>query len=347
MNQSAIAIPAISSSVVLIVSLVAPLALMPFLRRLDVIDVPNERSSHTRPVIRGMGLAPLLAVVVGCLIVLGGTRDTSDLVVFAVILGVSLSSALLGWIEDVHGLPIRVRAVAQVLIGLVGSGIALRSNSDLWWLLPIFALAIAGYINVANFMDGINGISGLHGAVVGVTYAALGVLVGAPWLTMAGCILAAAFIGFLPWNLIRGGVFLGDVGSYLLGASIAIIAVTAVARGVPVIAAIAPLAIYLTDTGVTLARRIARRERWYQAHRSHVYQRMTDIGLSHGQVACIVAVASLAAGGAGLLVAIAPSLSFTGTISLVIILAGYLALGPTITASRSHRNATQFKGYVK
>ena len=66
------------------------------------------------------------------------------------------------------------------------------------------AVAIAVYINAANFMDGVDGMSGLHGFVVGLTYATIGAMVGAPWLVAGGAMLAAAFLGFLPWNVLHG-----------------------------------------------------------------------------------------------------------------------------------------------
>ena len=146
-------------------------------------------------------------------------------------------------------------------------------------------MAIAAYINIANFMDGINGISSFHGILAGAAYAVAGVLAGQPWLTAGGAVLAMAFLGFLPWNLSRGSVFLGDVGSYLLGASVAALAVAGFLSGVYVEYVLSPILVYLADTGYTLLRRIKAGERWYASHREHVYQRLTDVGFSHLQSA--------------------------------------------------------------
>lgn len=334
----------VALATVLIVSLVAPLALKPLLLRMGVIDVPNSRSSHTRPVIRGVGLAPLLAVVVGYVILLFGAHGSAQLTVLLVILGVSLAAGLLGWVEDFRGLPVVVRAGLQLAIGLVGACAITANDGGSWWAVLAYALGVAAYINVTNFMDGVNGISGLHGVVVGVTYATLGVIVEAPWLTVAGLILALAFAGFLPWNLIRGGMFLGDVGSYLLGGGIAIVAVAALAHGVLAVAVLGPIVIYLADAGVTLVRRVLRGERWFEAHRSHVYQRLIDLGLSHAQVASIVATASACTGGLGLLVALSPAFWFGAVVLMVVVVTGYFLLGTALGRMRQYRAIVRQEG---
>jgi UDP-N-acetylmuramyl pentapeptide phosphotransferase/UDP-N-acetylglucosamine-1-phosphate transferase len=87
----------------------------------------------------------------------------------------------------------------------------------------------------------------------------------------------------------RARVFLGDVGSYRRGAALAVLAACAVLDGIPVEAALAPLALYLTDTAWTLQRRIRAGERWFEAHRSHTYQQLCDLGWSHQRVAAVTA----------------------------------------------------------
>lgn len=291
---------AFSVGLALILSLVAPFGLKPLLQRMSVIDIPNERSSHSRPVIRGGGLAPLVAVVGGFAVVLFAESDLRDATLLMVVAAVALASGMLGWLEDSRRLSVATRAGVQLVIGFAGAGVAVALAGSFWWLVPILGVGVAGYINVANFMDGINGISGLHGAIAGATFALIGFLWDVPLLIPAGLIIAVAFLGFLPWNLIRGGMFLGDTGSYLLGGSIAIVAVVAVAQDVPVIVVVGPLAIYLADTGSTLIRRVIRGERWHEAHRSHVYQRLIDYGFSHLQVTLLVALATALSSGFGM-----------------------------------------------
>jgi UDP-N-acetylmuramyl pentapeptide phosphotransferase/UDP-N-acetylglucosamine-1-phosphate transferase len=287
--------------VALLGSLGLPAILRPQLERLGAVDIPNDRSSHTAPATRGVGIAPMVAVAVGGLLLLALHGLAGQWTILIACIATAIAATLVGLAEDVRGVPTRVRLVLQAGVGSFGAAaIAAATGNGFVWV-PLGALSIAVYINAANFMDGIDGISGLHGLVVGVTYAAIGVLAGHEWLTAGGILLAVAFLGFLPWNVIHGRMFLGDAGSYLLGAFVAALAFAAFVNGVSPIALAAPVALYLVDTGTTIVRRFRQGEPWLEAHRAHIYQRLTDRGLTHLQVAAIVAGGSLATGSAGLL----------------------------------------------
>ncbi|CEA08565.1 putative undecaprenyl-phosphate N-acetylglucosaminyl 1-phosphate transferase [Arthrobacter saudimassiliensis] len=327
---------AASAAAAFLVSLLLPFAFIPLLRRLGVIDVPNERSSHTRAVIRGVGATVAAGVLAGLAAVLLTGYVAVDRSIILILAGMLFLAALLGWVEDWRGLSVRTRAGLQLGIGLAGTGALIQAMDQSWWWAPAGMLAIAGYINVANFMDGINGISGLHAVVVGGLYAVSGMLTGQLWLTAAGVVVAAAFAAFLPWNLGRGSVFLGDVGSYLLGASIAGMAVAAFLAGIYVEYLLFPVVIYLADTFTTLLSRVRRGERWYAAHREHVYQRLTDAGLSHLQATGVVTACTLLVGSTGLVTAGA-SLGVTaaGTVFAAAVTAFYLA-SPRIFAARAN-----------
>ncbi|TRY18360.1 glycosyltransferase family 4 protein [Tessaracoccus rhinocerotis] len=267
--------------------------------RAGVVDVPNERSSHVRTTIRGGGAAQLLALLVGGSIAAVGLKDPDRLLVLMA-LGSACAVGVLGMAEDAKGVSIKVRAGVQLIVGSVLGVLATQVLGSSWWWLPAMAVAFAAYVNFANFMDGINGISGLHGFVVGSTYAFLGFILELPWLVASGALVAVAFLAFLPWNFTPPGVFLGDVGSYLLGGAIAGIAVLAVVSGAPMLAVVAPVSIYLADTVTAVARRVLKGERWFEPHRGHVYQRLVDGGQSHVKIAVAVALFSLAAGAVGL-----------------------------------------------
>lgn len=291
----------------LLLSLVLPFGLKPILQKLGVLDVPNERSSHTSVVIRGVGITVAVGIAVGLVLSLLTGLVPVDRSVVLIVLAMLSAAAVLGWIEDYRGLSIRLRALIQLAIGALGTAALAWTIGQSYWWVPIGALAVAAYVNAANFMDGINGISGLHGVLVGVFYSVAGMLVGQFWLTVAGLVVAAAFAGFLPWNLGRGFVFLGDVGSYLLGASIAGMAVAGLLAGVYLEYLLSPVLIYLADTFITFLRRVRAGDRWYASHREHVYQRLTDVGLTHVQSALVVTVCSALVGAAGFILATAPA----------------------------------------
>lgn len=256
----------------------------------NMVDMPTERSSHKIPTYRGMGLATALGAIVAFTVALVSGMIPSDrMVAVAVLIGM-VSSCFLGWEEDVRGVRILVRFGAQIVIGLIVTSLITISLGTSFLWIPLGILAVAAYINVVNFMDGVNGISGIHGGVVGAFYAYAGVVTHIPWLAIGGTAVALAYLAFLPWNIRRGhNVFLGDAGSYFLGGAIASMAVGAFLSGVYVEYILSPLLVYLADTGFTLAKRIIRGEQWYKPHRTHIYQQLTDVGMSHVMSALTVA----------------------------------------------------------
>jgi UDP-GlcNAc:undecaprenyl-phosphate GlcNAc-1-phosphate transferase len=263
------------------------------LRRLAVIDVPGGRSSHSVPTPRGGG-AP---IAVGLLVAAGLTRATSRDEVLAFLCGVGFFGAV-GMLDDLRGLPPVLRLGLQA----VGSAaVAVLLVAGLILPFPVRVMAalalgvwLAGFVNAFNFMDGVNGISGAHALVGGMTYACLGEWRQDTLMITGGFATAVGACAFLPWNAVRARVFLGDVGSYALGAALAVLAACAILRGVPAEAAAGPVALYLADTAWTLQRRIRRGERCFEAHRTHVYQRWCDAGLSHQEVAVLTAGATAA-----------------------------------------------------
>lgn len=328
-------------SAALALSLAMPLVVKPVLRRLGVVDIPNERSSHTRTVIRGMGLAVAVAVVVVQLLaLLLGAVEIDRSIAVVVLLGTALAAGL-GWAEDIRGLSVRWRLAGQLLIGLLCAGaLTLILGTGIWWW-PVCAVAVAAYINVANFMDGLNGISGMHGFVVGLVYAWAGASNDLSWMIVAGFVVAFAFLGFLPWNFSRDSVFLGDVGSYLLGGSLIMIAIAAFLSGVYVEYLLPALSVYLADTGWTLLRRIRRGDAWWRPHREHVYQRLTDVGFTHVASSLTVAAFTLVVSLVGLtglwlheLPAVVPGLA------VLLVLAVYLSL-PHLLAGRGSAQAAE------
>jgi UDP-N-acetylmuramyl pentapeptide phosphotransferase/UDP-N-acetylglucosamine-1-phosphate transferase len=295
------------------------------LSRWQVVDVPNARSSHDRPVLRGGGLAPAAAIVLGWagLAASGVPGRESDVLAWAA-LAVALYAAL-GWYEDVRGLHAGGRAAGQLLLAALATTVLAFHPRPQLWLCGAAVIALASFVNVTNFMDGINGISGLFGAVTGLSYAVLGLVENARWLTVGALVVAAAFASFLPWNARAPRMFLGDVGSYALGAALGSLGLAAVFAGLPLPAVVAPVTVYLADTSMTLVRRVLAGEKWYEAHRSHVYQRLTQQGLGHLTVATGVAAASAVAAVAGLVISRGGIAAILAATALGLLLVLYLS----------------------
>jgi UDP-N-acetylmuramyl pentapeptide phosphotransferase/UDP-N-acetylglucosamine-1-phosphate transferase len=314
-------------------ALFLPRVLSPLLLRLGVVDIPNSRSSHDVPTIRGMGLSTAIGGGLSlCLLYLATPGSASVILGLAI---VSIAAAVLGFVEDVRGIATGSRALLQIFIGLAFGGYVALTTGTSWFLLPVLAFVVVSYVNVANFMDGVDGISGLHGGVVGLSYALIGWWTGTTWMLHLGMLAAGIFLAFLPWNISRKRVFLGDVGSYLLGAWISGMAIMAIVSGVNAIAVAGPLVIYLADTGTTLLRRIQHGERWFEAHRSHVYQRLATGDRSHLRVAGMVSGFTAAAGGASMLALFGGLIPTTLSIALLFLVTGtYLSL-PAFTAARA------------
>lgn len=265
-----------------------PVVISRLLKR-SMVDVPGERSSHLVPTPRGGGLAVVAGIAGGVLVAREGTA--------AFLLPAVLIAASTGAVEDVRGLSIRARllltaAAALALVAGLVNQLDVSSGD-----VVVLALAVPwtlAVVNAVNFMDGINGISVATGVIAGGAYALFGLIADNDALTVLGAATAAAAAGFAPYNMPRARVFLGDVGSYGLGAALAALSVLAVLEGLPVEAAVAPLLIYLADTGWTLLRRLRAGEPLHLPHKRHIYQRLVAAGWPHLTVTAVVAVLTLA-----------------------------------------------------
>lgn len=258
----------------------------------SVVDVPNHRSSHSEPTPRGGGLAIAIATLGGGG-VLAALGVVSRELAFAFVGGGALIAAI-GWLDDHQSIRARVRLVVHLLAALwavawVGAPRAVDVGVGVIPLGPLGAvlavLGIVWFTNLFNFMDGIDGLAGGEALVAGLAGGALLLARGAAGPAGLAFLIAGASAGFLVWNWAPARIFMGDVGSGLLGYLFAVLAIASDGAGaVPLLVWILLCGVFVFDATVTLARRVLRGERVQDAHRDHAYQRLLAVGWGHARV---------------------------------------------------------------
>lgn len=266
------------------------------LRRSGVVDVPNSRSLHTEVVVRGGGVAVVVAAILA--VIVSRVPVTAALVG---VVGCALVLGAVGFVDDRSGLSAGPRFAAQLIAPAVALPLLVTgtTHGGAMALVAIGAAILwsAAYVNAFNFMDGINGISTMQASVAGATFAILGASHDVRLLTAAGIAIAASAIGFAPYNVWRTSVFLGDVGSYFIGSWLASLLIVAVAQDVNLLVAMGPFLLYLADTSTTIVRRALKGENLLAAHREHAYQRLVQRGWSHLDVTLLAGLVMIATAG--------------------------------------------------
>jgi UDP-N-acetylmuramyl pentapeptide phosphotransferase/UDP-N-acetylglucosamine-1-phosphate transferase len=263
-----------------------------WLARRAILDRPVARSAHRAPVPRGGGLALMPAILAAwlALALLGQTTPAGA--------GIALLAAalsLISWLDDLRSLPAWLRLAAHLVAAAIGLSFLPGAGSVFQGLLPPLldrlatALLWVWFVNLFNFMDGIDGISAVETAAVGIGVALVALSAGdnADGRAVLGLTLAAGMLAFLRWNWHPARLFLGDVGSVPLGYLLGWLLLGLAAKGLWAPALILPL-YYLADATITLGRRILRRERVWEAHRQHFYQRALGSDGNHAAVARLV-----------------------------------------------------------
>ena len=274
-----------------------------YAERRQILDHPNERSSHIIPTPRGGGLA-IVFLVIGTGLWAAREAGWSRSLVYLIC---GLVIAWLGWRDDVRSLPARVRFAVQGLVAAVsiyGLGYFKAVTIPLFGELQlgmvgviITFLWIVGLTNAYNFMDGIDGIAG------GVALAgALGWMLLAShmqnsfvfWIALA---IAAGSLGFLGHNWSPAKIFMGDVASTFLGYTFAVLPLLSATRGGDALMLGTLLMwTFIMDSGLTFFQRLFRGEKLLYGHRSHLYQRLVIGGYQHAAVSTLYILLTLLAG---------------------------------------------------
>lgn len=267
-------------------SALATIVVRSIARSRALLDHPNERSAHVTPTPRvgGIAIMSTFAVVSSGAVILQGARAP----VASVILGTA-AVALLGLIDDLRPLRASWRFGVQSVVAAIVVGANYAHLEQAWtlvplpaWLLaPLSVLWIVWLTNLYNFMDGIDGLAGGQAIIAGVSIACAAWIVGAGTVAMLSLTLVAATAGFLIFNFPPASIFMGDVGSTAIGFLFAAIPFASGSGAVPVEVVGIALALFILDATTTLVRRLMRGERFYQAHRSHWYQRPLACGVGH------------------------------------------------------------------
>ena len=262
-----------------------------------IVDRPGERTSHTGDVPRGGGLV-LVPVVLAAWAVAGALTGAAPVALIALLGGAGLLFWV-SWRDDLGGLPPVVRLVAQLVAAgsvyaLSAPGSLIGDGAPSVFEAAVVVTAWVGFLNIFNFMDGIDGIAGTETVTLGLGAAVVVAIAGgAPPVALFGLTAAAAALGFLRWNWHPAKVFMGDSGSVPLGFLLGWLLIALAADGLWAPALILPL-YYLADGGLTLLKRLVRGEKIWHAHREHFYQRALSPGDDHRPVVRLVAFGNVA-----------------------------------------------------
>ena len=258
--------------------------------RTGIMDNPGHRSSHSTPVPRIGGLA----IMVGTFLALMCMFRPS--LAFLVGAGVGALVTIISFIDDVRPLPsalrfgvqVTVAALAIWLIRLTPRNFGLpyaELTMSRYVALPLAVVFVVSFVNIFNFMDGINGIAAAQGIWGGAALSVLLLWGGTGNSVLTAAAVAGACLGFLPHNFPKARMFMGDVGSVTLGFVLAMLTVLGANQtDIPWVAFMLPLGVFIYDGAFTIVKRILAGENFTKPHREHHYQLLIRCGWSHARV---------------------------------------------------------------
>ncbi|MBR5430014.1 MAG: undecaprenyl/decaprenyl-phosphate alpha-N-acetylglucosaminyl 1-phosphate transferase [Firmicutes bacterium] len=284
-------------------------------RKLNIVDMPNARKVHTTPTPRIGGIAIYLGFVAGALVLGAYTRQVAAVLIAGSVV------FLTGLIDDYKDISPKFKLAGQVIAALllVAAGFSVRfisnpftgSTVSLGFLsAPITVVWLVGVSNAVNLIDGMDGlavgVSTIAAAATAIVCISQGELVAA---ALAG-VLAAAGLGFLPWNFNPAKTFMGDCGALFLGFILGTLALMGLCKGATAISVFIPfliLGIPVFDTFCAIIRRLFLHRPIFEADKMHLHQILLSLGLSQRQTVLTIYVLALLMGLAAVLMAILTS----------------------------------------
>ncbi len=290
---------------------------------LFILDHPNERSLHVQPTPRGGGIAIAAAIFLGgtVLELVHSHFDDRYWLGFG-----AFVIALVSFIDDRFKVPPLFRLMAHIIVALVlayhGFVLTALDLPGIYWPLStvlgvlLSCLFLVWLVNLYNFMDGMDGFAAGMAVIGFGCFGLLGLLAEHEAFAILSVIVAAAALGFLVSNFPPARIFMGDVGSSLLGLLAAALSLWADREGVfPLWVGVLVFSPFIVDATVTLVRRIAAGERIWEAHKSHFYQRLVQLGWGHRRTVLWEYVLMLACGASAIVASAA-----TPTVQWVIVI---------------------------
>lgn len=269
--------------VLFLLSLVLTYTMITIAKNNAMMAEVNERSSHTTPTPHGGGIAIAITWFIGITYLF--IYDTLSLQLYLTLL-LGFFLALVSFLDDLYEINPKVRLVIHTFIsflallflgGLDTINLYFFTIENQFITNLIALIMMVWFINLYNFIDGIDGYAGMQGVFMGIA----GFLLFNDNLFL---VLAVSVLGFLVFNWQKAKIFMGDVGSTLLGFNIAVFTIYYNNQDGSLMLWLILFALFWFDATYTLIRRIINKEKITQAHKKHLYQRMVQSGWSHQKV---------------------------------------------------------------
>ena len=284
-------------------------------KKFNIVDIPNHRKVHTIPTPRMGGIAIYAAFVIGTLMLFVYTREVAALLIAGTIVMAT------GLVDDIKGISPKIKLLGQVLASLVlvraGFYVEFITNpfdggiiSLGFWGIPLTVIWLTGISNTINLIDGLDGLSSGVSAIAAIATAIVCISVGALLPAALAGVLAAAALGFLPWNFNPAKTFMGDCGSLLLGFLLGALALMGLSKGATIISIFIPLIILgipVFDTTFAIIRRLFLKKPIFGADKMHLHHSLISLKMSQRQTVLIIYALSIVMGICAILMSILTS----------------------------------------